>query len=245
MIIDVHCHYGLWPFAMSNFGVDRIKEYLDRFNIVKAIFSSSKAIVYDFIEGNSELVEFLETDDRLYGYLVLNPNYLEESKREVNKYIDNEKIVGIKLHPAYSRVSLDDERTKDIIGHFSGTRLIYLIHTWGVSMAVQLARLAREFPEVRFIMGHTGGDTWYDCLDIVKPYPNIYVEPCSSYADRDKVRVSIDTVGIERVLFGTDFTLINPAFVIGMVECSGLTEEEKAFIYYKNSIKLLEGGKDA
>jgi len=82
-------------------------------------------------------------------------------------------------------------------------------------------------------------------LDIVKPYPNIYVEPCSSYADRDKVRMSIDTVGLDRVLFGTDFTLINPVFVIGMVESSGLTEEEKSHIYYKNSIKLLKGGKDA
>jgi hypothetical protein len=112
-------------------------------------------------------------------------------------------------------------------------------------MANQLARVARQFPDIRFIMGHTGGDVWFDCLDIVKPYPNIYVEPCSSYADRDKIRMSIDTVGLDRVLFGTDFTLINPAFVIGMVESSGLTEEEKSYIYYKNSIKLLKGGKDA
>ncbi|MCX7794912.1 MAG: amidohydrolase family protein [bacterium] len=245
MIIDVHCHFGSWPFAMDNFGVDRIKEYLDRFNVVKAIFSSSKAIVYDFKEGNKELIEFLKKDNRLYGYLVLNPNYLEDSIEEVNRYLDNKRIVGIKLHPAYSRVSIDDERTKRIIEEFLDTRLIYLVHTWGISMAVQLARVARQFPNVRFIMGHTGGDVWYDCLDIVKPYPNIYVEPCSSYADRDKVRVSIDTIGIERVLFGTDFTLINPSFVIGMVECSGLTEEEKSSIYYKNSIKLLEGGKDA
>lgn len=245
MIIDIHCHYGSWSFAMDNFGIDKIKEYLDRFNIVKAIFSSSKAIVYDFREGNRELVEFLKADNRLYGYLVLNPNYLEESIEEVNRYLDNEKIVGIKLHPAYSRVSIDDERTMAIVEQFSDTRLIYLIHTWGIPMAIQLTKLARRFPNVRFIMGHTGGDVWFDCLDIVKPYPNIYVEPCSSYADRDKVRMSIDKVGLDRVLFGTDFTLINPAFVIGMVECSRLTEEEKSYIYYKNSIKLLEGGKDA
>jgi len=245
MIIDVHCHYGAWPFAMDNFGVDQIKEYLDRFNVTKAIFSSSKAIVYDFREGNRELVEFLEKDERFYGYLVLNPNYLEESIEEVDRYLDNEKIVGIKLHPAYSKVNLEDERTIEIIEHFSKSNLIYLIHIWGVSMATQLARVARQFPDVRFIMGHTGGDVWFDCLDIVKPYPNIYVEPCSSYADRDKVRMSIDTVGLDRVLFGTDFTLINPVFVIGMVESSGLTEEEKSHIYYKNSIKLLKGGKDA
>ncbi|MGC8971074.1 MAG: amidohydrolase family protein [bacterium] len=245
MIIDVHCHYGAWPFAIDNFDINRIKEYLDRFNVIKAIFSSSKAIVYDFREGNRDLIEFLEKDERFYGYLVLNPNYLEESIGEVNRYLDNEKIVGIKLHPAYSKISLDDERTVKIIEQFSATRLIYLIHTWGGSMAVQLTKLARSFPSVCFIMGHTGGDVWFDCLEIVKPYPNIYVEPCSSYADRDKVRMSIDTVGLERVLFGTDFTLINPAFVIGMVECGGLTEEEKSFIYYKNSMKLLEGGKNA
>lgn len=241
MIIDIHCHYGLWPFAIDNFEVEKIKEYMDRFDIRKAVFSSAKGIVYDFREGNSDLIKFLEEDDRFLGYLVLNPNYLEESIQEVERYIGNKKIIGIKLHPAYSRVSIDDRKTLKIVEYFSNTNLIYLIHTWGISMANQLARLAQKFPNVRFIMGHTGGDTWFDCLEVVKPYPNIYVEPCSSYADRDKLRVSIDTLGLERVLFGSDFTLINPAFVIGMVECSGLTEEEKNSIYYKNAIRLLGG----
>lgn len=74
---------------------------------------------------------------------------------------------------------------------------------------------------------------------------NIYVEPCSSYADRDKLRLSIDIVGLERVLFGSDFSLINPAFVIGMIEGSNLTEKEKNAIYFENAVKLLEGGKYA
>lgn len=241
MIIDVHCHYGLWPFAIDYFGVDKVREYLDRFDVVRAIFSSAKGIVYDFKEGNRDLVRFLEKDDRFLGYLVLNPNYLEESINEVERYIDNKKIVGIKLHPAYSRVPIDDERTVKIVERFSDTGFIYLIHTWGVPMAMQLVRLAERFPNVRFIMAHTGGDTWFDCLEIVKPYPNIYVDPCSSYADREKLRVSIDKVGLSRVLFGSDFTLINPAFVIGMVESSELSEEEKSSVYYGNAVRILGG----
>ena len=244
MIVDVHCHYGLWSFAMDKFEVDKVREYLDRFDVSKAIFSSAKGIVYDFAEGNRELIEFLEMDDRFLGYLVLNPNYFEESIKEVEKYKDkeNEKIIGIKFHPGYSKVPIDDKRTTEIVDCFSDTNLIYLIHTWGASMASQLAKLANKFPTVKFIMGHTGGNTWFDCLEIVKPYPNIYVEPCSSYADRDKLRLSIDTVGLDRVLFGSDFTLINPAFVIGMVEGGGLTQEEKEAIYYKNAMRAFFPG---
>jgi len=241
MIIDIHCHYGLWSFAIDSFEAEKVKEYMDRFDVKRAVFSSAKGIVYDFREGNKDLINFLEEDERFLGYVVLNPNYLEESIEEVERYKENKKIVGIKLHPSYSRVPISDEKTFKIVEYFSNTKLIYLIHTWGVSMSTQLARLAGKFPDVRFIMAHTGGDTWFDCLDVVKPYPNIYVEPCSSYADRDKLRVSIDTVGIDRVLFGSDFTLINPAFVIGMVEGGGLTDEEKQIVYYKNAIKLLGG----
>jgi len=69
---------------------------------------------------------------------------------------------------------------------------------------------------------------------------NIYVEPCYSYADRDKLRLSIDIVGLES-FFGFDFSLINPAFVIGMIEA----EKEKNAVYFENAVKLLEGGKYA
>ena len=69
---------------------------------------------------------------------------------------------------------------------------------------------------------------------------NIYVETCYSYADRDKLRLSIDIVGLES-FFGFDFSLINPAFVIVMIEA----EKEKNAVYFENAVKLLEGGKYA
>jgi len=52
--------------------------------------------------------------------------------------------------------------------------------------------------------------------------------------------LSIDIVGLES-FFGFDFSLINPAFVIGMIEA----EKEKNAVYFENAVKLLEGGKYA
>ena len=49
--------------------------------------------------------------------------------------------------------------------------------------------------------------------------------------------MSIDIVGLES-FFDFDFSLINPAFVIGMIEA----EKEKNAVYFENAVKLLEGG---
>lgn len=238
MIIDVHAHYGSWPFAIGHHGPLEFSEILDRFGISHCIVSSSKAIVYDFREGNSELMGLLASDRRFYAYVVLNPNYPEESLEEARNYLVWDRVVGIKLHPDYSKVAVNAPATVELIRELEGFCPVYLVHTYSVAQARGIAEVARAFSKLSFIMGHTGGTSWREALEAVKELPNVYVEPCASYMDRDKVTMSVRILGKDRVLFGSDVTLINPAFLIGLVEAAGLSQEEKQAIYYDNAARL-------
>ena len=75
---------------------------------------------------------------------------------------------------------------------------------------------------------------------VVRPYRSIkmYGGYFGSIYRRDEVDYTVERIGAERVLFGTDMTgsyLVN----YGQMEEADLTPEERELIYYKNAIKVL------
>ena len=47
--------------------------------------------------------------------------------------------------------------------------------------------------------------------------PNLYLEPCSGLSPWGKLEKTIAAVGAERVLYGSDLTLLDPGYTIGLV----------------------------
>jgi hypothetical protein len=75
----------------------------------------------------------------------------------------------------------------------------------------QLFLLAGRFPEIRFIMGHSGAtDYATDVVPVCRQRPNIYVE--SSFARPPGFVGRLRTVGWDRGLMGSGFPLNNLAF---------------------------------
>jgi hypothetical protein len=87
-------------------------------------------------------------------------------------------------------------------------------------------------------MGHMGGDNWQEGIEAAAKTNNIYLEPCSSFPDADKVLAAVEAVGPDRVLFGSDSNLLNPAFTVGMVADTDLSIEIKRKIFYENAQRL-------
>lgn len=237
-IIDVHGHLGPWPFPMRNPDADCVRDLAGRWGITKTILSHTKAIVNDFVEGNAELAESIAGSDDLYGYVTINSNYVEESIREIDKYLHLPSFVGVKYHPGYAAVSIDSPATFKIAEHFADRKTPFLIHTWGASEVAKVGRLAQQFPGLPIIMGHGGATGWREAIDVIKNSPNVYTEFCNSATDPAKARETIDAVGAERVLFGTDAGLFDPAFCMGLYEEAEMTLDEQSAILHDNAAKL-------
>src|SRR5690554_5762607 len=97
-IIDVHTHIGRWMFPISSSTIDDLVNLERQCGVKKCIISSTSAILYDFREGNEELSTQLEKYPGFcYGYIVVNPHYLQESLNEIEKYKNNQNFIGVKL----------------------------------------------------------------------------------------------------------------------------------------------------
>ena len=240
--IDVHAHYGKWFFPIESDSTDAILEMMEKNDIEKAVLSSSLAIIYDFREGNARLAGAIRDCPDLYAYVFLNPNYIKESIFEMKKYLgENPKFLGLKLYSdGYTEQPLDCPGHRKILEVLSKKYPQYpvLFHCYSQYSALQLIKLAKDFSNLKFIMGHMGGWEWKKAAESVKQINSIYLELCSGIAVQGRIEEVVSEIGAERVMFGSDMTLLNPSWTLGMVESAGLSAEKKELILYGNASRL-------
>jgi predicted TIM-barrel fold metal-dependent hydrolase len=243
-IIDVHAHYGNWPFPGQDASMEKFIQILDKYQIKKTIISSAKAIFYDFREGNEDLNEFLKKDSRFYGYIVINPNYQKESINEIVKYArPGSKFIGVKLHPDYCRVPVNSKKTLDILEAVQHLSLPLLVHSWSTpySNPKYIIETSTAMPQLKIIMAHMGGPVWKQGIEAAtKASGNIYLEISSGLGDKGQVMEAVKAVGAQRVLFGTDTTLFDPGWALGKVEAAELNKQERQMILYQNAMDLFK-----
>ncbi|MEM2088903.1 MAG: amidohydrolase family protein [Thermoproteota archaeon] len=245
-IIDVHAHYGEWSFPIYRSAKKDIEEMMNRHGIEKVILSSSKAITYDMVEGNMDLDSILDLKSGLYGYVYLNPNYPELSKGEIRKYLTNPLFKGVgEIHPDYSGVSIDSEESISVISEAAEYRKPFLIHTYSLENVRALVELVKKFPDSIFIAGHMGGTvgsgtglSWKKAIDAAKEYSNLYLEICMTLFEKGKLEEAVDKAGADRIMFGSDLTLLNPAHTIGMVLSAEISRNDREKIFYLNAKRV-------
>ncbi len=237
-VIDIHAHYGRWPFPTITEGADGILELMRRFGIARCALSSSLAIVYDMREGNRRLREAINGHPELLGYVTVNPNDLEGSREELATYLALPNFIGAKIHPGYSRQPIGSEAMAALLAEVAPYRRPLLMHTWGASEVRALREAAARHRGMPIIMGHMGGDAWAEAIETARTTPNLYLELCCSYPERPKMERAVQRAGSERILFGSDLDLINPGFILGMVRDAAISPEDKERILLRNSQAL-------
>jgi predicted TIM-barrel fold metal-dependent hydrolase len=244
MIVDAHAHFGKWYFPISQLTEHDILAYMEREKIDYTVLSSSLAIVYDFREGNRELEKALRGHPQLLGYVSINFNYPKESLEELEHYLGHRDLlpqfVGVKVHPLLAKHRYDSPEGMKLTRAVADYGVPILVHTLSSSLESpwNVLPAAKANPGVPIILGHMGGDTWWEGIRVALQSPNIYLEMCSTWTDPDKLRAAIEAVGAERLLFGTDATLFDVSHMLGAVEDAGLTDEERSLILGENAKRL-------
>jgi len=105
------------------------------------------------------------------------------------------------------------------------------IHNDGPDWDQHLLRIARAHPRRPIIIAHSGlGHPMVEGARIAAQADNIYAEMCSSFAQLPAVREFIRTIPSEKMLFGTDAPLLDPAFVLGTYQDAIAITPGQAFI---------------
>ena len=183
-----------------------------------------------------------------YGLVYVNPNHVE-SRDILEEGLAQPGMVGIKLwvscrdergaiDPVYPVLELAEERGVPVLLHCyerSGGNL------HGELSPVDVAGLARRYPQVKLVMAHLGG-LWLRGVRVVRPYPNVYADVCGSRAYLGMVEHAVRELGSERVLYGSDACGRAFAGQIAKVIAAEIEVADKRRILWDNSAALFCAG---
>jgi predicted TIM-barrel fold metal-dependent hydrolase len=169
----------------------------------------------DITFANDFLLALQRSDPaRLRGYVVVNPNFQDHALSEMKRCLDA-GMIGVKL--AASRRA-NDPLLDPICRAAGALGVPVLHHIWQhrrreypgqeASDGAELAALAARHPRVNFLLAHIGGGgDWIHSLAAVRNMPNVYVDLSGSGVDGGMLEACLETVGVERLLWGCDLTI--------------------------------------
>jgi hypothetical protein len=108
----------------------------------------------------------------------------------------------------------------------------------------QIYSLPQRFPENRLVLAHWGGGLFFYALlkkEVRETLRNVYFDTAASpfLYDPSVWEMAARIVGIDKILFGTDYPLLKPARYFGEIDASALSQEDRARIKGDNAAALL------
>jgi predicted TIM-barrel fold metal-dependent hydrolase len=213
-IWDIHCHLTSVPGATPEERMNEIVRYMDRMGIERVILSLGYPLLVNpppdqLREENDQVLRAVRhRPDRAYGFVYLNPNYVQASLDEFNRCVRDGPMVGVKLWVARrcSAPELDP-----MIERAVSLNAPIMQHTWlklggkdpGESTPQDVVDLARRHPAARLVCGHTGGN-WELGLRVVRPAGNLPVEIAGSDPTSGFLEMAVRELGPGRVIYGSD-----------------------------------------
>jgi predicted TIM-barrel fold metal-dependent hydrolase len=154
----------------------------------------------------------------LSGITPIDPGFPDESCAKMEAWIRRGPCIGIKYVGGNSRgIPCSHPNNDPIIRLAAELEATIYIHTWlkvggtprgpgrgnlpGESTPQDVVALARRFPEVRFICGHSGGD-WELGVRVVRSQPNVLLEFAGSDPHSGAVDFAARELGADRLVWG-------------------------------------------
>lgn len=139
-------------------------------------------------------------------------------EQELDRLYRN-NIRGVKIHPEFQGFSLDDPKLVPILEAAAG-RFLFMVHVGDAptnpanpSSPRKLAKVLDHIPGLTVIAAHLGGwSQWQEALDHLIGR-DIFIDTSSSlaFAPPEVIKTILKRHPLDRVLFGSDWPLHDPA----------------------------------
>ena len=200
--------------------------------------------VWDRIIANNN--EALRLRDLYKGFYIpgfhIHPDYAEESISEINRMAkEGVKLIGEIVPYMYGWKDYGSEGLSEILNEAGRKNMTVSLHTLPEN-AEGMEKMVSEHPDVIFVAAHPGEyQTIMMHTEFAKKYENYYIDLSGTGIFRyGALRRLIESFGIDRILFGSDYPTCNPAsFVGGVLFDKTLKDFEKEKIFSLNAKKLL------
>ena len=250
-IFDCHLHSPAdkgeaWQWYKVTDTFDDFVKYLDKTGVNRGIINSQRSYGVkpeEFIAGNREVARNVEKyKGRFTGACVVNPLYIEEALKEIEYCHSQLGFVWVgELCNYMVPYNYSIKEFEMLVSQVARLNMVLAIHTEHGEMEY----ITQKFPDATFAFAHFGDDREFDDIfkriDMVAKNPNFYLDTSGYGHDRVGVlEYAVKTIGPDRVLFGSDFSINDPSTVIARITNSFLTNEQKQKIFSGNLEILLK-----
>jgi predicted TIM-barrel fold metal-dependent hydrolase len=111
---------------------------------------------------------------------------------------------------------------------------------------INFIKVLESFPELTFVIAHLGAGFWDESIDMAKKYSNLYFDTSAAIhgddvqkplSDEEAVTI-IRKIGVEKIMFGSDFPWYHPGRSLKRILGIGLSEKEKRAILAENAVRI-------
>ncbi len=257
-IIDCHAH--AWPSKVSA----KAREHLETIFRVKMVGDPTPETLLFYMEQNNisrsaiaavatrpEQVPSINDwvmgvrSDRLIALASMHPQY-PAWKQEVARL--RGRVDGFKLQPEFQNFYVDDESVYPLYEAIAAAGLPILFHCGEELSGTMLVRSSpdrlikvhRQFPKLKIIAGHFGGFGLWPDVEKHLIGEDVYMDTSYffGFLPDQKVKKLLLAHRADRLLFGTDFPLVDQKKDIDHLRGLGIPEDLKERIFFKNAESL-------
>lgn len=256
MILDSHVHLpspGLnqtWEWAPCTPDLPAALAYLKRCGVDAAVASSMRAEIAtthaDIRAGNDEMMdaarEFPLSGSSLCGVLpacLVNTNFAAESLAEIERCHAQGVIWLGELCGYVGGFRYDTPAFAAALRKATDLNMIVQIHN---DDPADMARLCAENPATTFVLAHLG-DSPAECatrIALAARFPNLSLDISGHGFQRMGIlELAVRAAGAERILFGSDYTINDPAGGIARIQMADFPADTKEMLLGGALLRLL------
>jgi predicted TIM-barrel fold metal-dependent hydrolase len=228
---------------------------------------SSRPALVEKISGrikrrNEWTCQMAQAQKSLVAFLSLDPIMgQDEMVAELQDKIDRRGARGLKIHPGEGRFFPDHPSLAPIY-EFMEKRGLAVISHGGRDIAnpdpnytrpATLAKIAARYPKLNLVIAHLGKDFFDETVQVAQMHANVFfdtsavipgdeagqpMQDISSLSDQEAVSL-IRKIGIDRVMFGSDYPWFNPLWDLKRFLKLDFTNAEKKALLVDNAKRIL------
>ncbi|MEK6927430.1 MAG: amidohydrolase family protein [Nanoarchaeota archaeon] len=258
-LIDIHGHiYNEQVEGAKYIGFDDLIKNLNKSGVDK--IGIIQSILFDSDFSLKEIVGFAERDKRIFVISAIDvKKEIGKQLKEMEKYVRNGVVKGIKIYTGYQKVYAEDVQLEKVYDFCISHDIPIMFHTGDTlvddaevkySHPLQFDSLAVRYPQLKIILAHMGNPWMEDCAEVVYKNKNVYVDISGFFTNVENKRYSelmkrkvndfISYIQSCKILFGTDFPIVDILEYKKFVESLDLTDREKELVFFKNAKELFK-----
>jgi len=257
-IVDVHTHPRLAGFPAIRAQPHRLADYL---RSTRGLDLRYAAVLVMAPSGDLERTRRLNdralalssrASPKFLPFCSVHPADGTEALAEVDR-VASRGARGLKLHPNTQQFDVAHPAVRAVVTRAADQSLPVLFDAYSPFDADQpgkFVRLAMEVPNARLILAHAHGPHFADLLvyEVLARYDwwrrNVWVDlsatgPLLAESPfREQFVWVLRKVGVDRLLFGSDYPLDQPRHAVEAIAGLGFTQSELSKIFYANAARL-------